>query len=150
MRPAGIRFQELLENLNLIPPQVYNIGPCESPPWEIVPPIIHLECALLKKNETNRDIYLNCLNRIIDEYADSQIIYTDGSKTEEGVGSAFPPLVKVSLDKSPALWGIYTAELYAIWQALRYVEMQLNDTTLICSDSLSAIQALGDDIVETQ
>ncbi|KAJ8944875.1 hypothetical protein NQ314_009365 [Rhamnusium bicolor] len=38
----------------------------------------------------------------------------------------------------------YTAELYAIWQAVRYTEMNNSNITLICSDSLGALQSLAD------
>jgi ribonuclease HI len=72
------------------------------------------------------------------------VIYTDASKTHEGVGCAFyspenatERKLKLSNESS-----IHTAELYAIHQALCYSQTLDQKNIIICTDSLSAIQAI--------
>ena len=70
-------------------------------------------------------------------------VYTDGSKTDYGVDCAFLALEEIYSWTLSPMASIYTAELYAIWMALRYCEMSIYDQFLICTDSLSCIQAIG-------
>ena len=142
-RPVGIRIQELLNNLDEELPATYELTYCEIPPWKITPPTIHFECAVYKKGETCNTIYLSTFHEIKNNYPDCQIIYTDGSKTDQGVGSAFAILDKTYYWSLNPKASIYTAELYAIWQALRYIEYEENNTFLICCDSLSVLESIS-------
>ena len=142
-RPVSVRFHELLNAMGESLPSVYNLRPTEIPPWKLILPKFHLECTMFKKNDCNRLLLLTQFYTIVNSY-EGQKLYTDGSKLDQGVGSAFSDGINVHSWSLPKSASIYTAELYAIWMALRYVEMNSFSVTLICSDSLSALKALSD------
>ncbi|XP_075217980.1 uncharacterized protein LOC142322789 [Lycorma delicatula] len=81
---------------------------------------------------------------LVSEHNQKLDFYTDGSKTANGVGSDFHCAGVSHLWSLPTVASVYTAELYAIWQALRYCEHYNVPSFLICSDSMSSIQALQD------
>ena len=69
-------------------------------------------------------------------------IYTDGSKTEEGVGFA-----AISKDfkcqySLPSIATVFTAELCAIHKAVTLVQEENLENVTIYSDSKSAIEAI--------
>ena len=74
------------------------------------------------------------------------IIYTDGSKfvSEDRVGSAiYSPDLNVTLKfKLPPETSIFSAESWAILQAINLIEDRYCDEASICSNSLSALQAI--------
>lgn len=69
-------------------------------------------------------------------------IYTDGSKIANKTSSAFvsPTFSKKQRIRNGS--SIFTAEIIAIYEALKFCDTQNEQKFLICSDSLSAIQAL--------
>ena len=77
-------------------------------------------------------------------YQQHYIMYTDGSKSDLGVGSTAISRRKNIKITLPAVASIFTAELHAITQALRLIHSLNIRRTLIVSDSLSAIKAIGD------
>ena len=114
----------------------------KKPPWQIPDISFCKELTLIKKSSVP-DYYLR--NLFIEHFAlheGSVPIYTDGSKSEDGVGFAviFPELcVKRRL---PDVCSIFTAELSAILLALQYT-YTFNDTSyIIVSDSQSALAAI--------
>ena len=97
------------------------------------PPKIHLECSHYRKRETNSTVYQSVFYEILSKYPDFMRIYTDGSKTDQGVGSAIAIEDEVRRWTLPHACSIFSAELYAIWQALRYCDMSHCNSFLICS-----------------
>ncbi|XP_067127924.1 uncharacterized protein [Centruroides vittatus] len=78
-------------------------------------------------------------------------IYTDGSRTPEGVGAAYIYISnnreqynrKIKLDKR---CNNYQAELIALEQAVSWISNNMKNITItICTDSLSVLKALNDD-----
>lgn len=69
-------------------------------------------------------------------------LYTDGSRSENGVGAALVVNNESHYWTLNPMCSIFTAELYAIWQAMLYFSFQGNSRCLICVDSLSAIKVL--------
>ncbi|KAG5871806.1 hypothetical protein JTB14_005729 [Gonioctena quinquepunctata] len=128
-------MKELLELYNEELPIVYSTQFCEIPPWKLNLPTIHKECAKFKKSETNPGTYQQEFLQLINKYPMSLNIYTDGSKTANGTGSAFYTNGQSYSWKIHAAASIYTAELYAIWQAIRYTEFMPQHTSTICTDS---------------
>ena len=141
-RPIRVRLKELLDTMDVSLPNVHKFEVNEIPPWEITPISVNLDMLPYKKEETRRTLIISEFNKIISKYPNHQIIYTDGSRTENGIGSAFLHLGISYSWTLPCEARNYTAELYAIWQALLYMETIPDYKYLICSDSLSAIQAL--------
>lgn len=138
-RPAGIRVHETIDAEF---PEILPLLSCEAPPWKIPVPKCHLECTVFSKKEYNKRLIKNIFEEIIQRYSNATIIYTDGSKMDQGVGSAFVAENKTHSWRLDYRASIYTAELYAIWQAMLYSNMNKRRTFVICSDSLSAISAI--------
>ena len=82
---------------------------------------------------------------ILADIPDSFIIYTDGSKTTEGVGAAYAIPSGEQLYRLPATSSILTAELVAISAAVQ--DDSLRNTPhhniVICTDSMNSLKLLG-------
>ena len=79
------------------------------------------------------------------EYPLSEIFFTDGSKTEEGVAAAAVSTKRINKPftcRLPDDSSIYTAELRAILLALKRVYYSKGKSFLILSDSLSSFQSM--------
>ena len=76
-----------------------------------------------------------------EEHNDSIKIYTDGSKTESGVGFAATTRITVAKRRLPDCYSIYTAELYALHDTLESLYEGNNLNFTIASDSRSALQS---------
>ena len=82
----------------------------------------------------------------LEEHQNSIHIYTDGSKTNAQVGSAalVPSLTMSDSQKLPHQASIFSAELYAIILALKFIYFLPHSNFSIFSDSQSAIQAVAE------
>ena len=70
-------------------------------------------------------------------------IFTDGSKSVEGVGLAVVTRASCEVAKLPSMSSIYTAELSAINTALALVHKTNRKNFVIYSDSKSALEGLN-------
>ena len=79
-------------------------------------------------------------------YRDSVLIFTDGSKFVDRCGSAFVAYLAegphVVGKRLPNMCGIFSAELYAILLAVRFVKTAKLSNAVIFSDSVSVLQSL--------
>lgn len=142
-RPVGVRLNEIMETMEEYFPPVYKIGPCEVPPWILITANIILKYDSNSREETNRQLLASNFYTALNPFEEYHKLYTDGSKLDQGVGCSFFDESQTYSWSLPNSASIYTAELYAIWQALRYTEMNTWNDTIICSDSLSALQGLS-------
>ena len=94
------------------------------------------------KSETMGNSFRNLAHSIPKDYQDHTKFYTDGSKTEAGVGASVYYNNIMKMIKFPDFCSIYTAEAFAISHALEIVKEQKIDQALILSDSLSAIYSI--------
>ncbi|XP_073999915.1 ribonuclease H1-like [Rhodnius prolixus] len=103
-----------------------------------------MDLAIFKKDDTPPVVYRQRLLELMSVYYDSRSVFTDGSKTDNGVGSA------VYTDGVTLSWilphyaSVYTAETYALCQALKLIKDNHYNKSLVLTDSLSAIMALRD------
>lgn len=79
---------------------------------------------------------------MVSHHENNQIIYTDAAKSTDGVGCAYHSNTTHQMYKLPEDCSIFTAELIAIQKAIEYAVTQSLQNTLICSDSMSSIQAI--------
>ncbi|KAG5895186.1 hypothetical protein JTB14_037784 [Gonioctena quinquepunctata] len=126
-RLATIRAWEVLKILNKKFPDFYPNHIREGEPWTILN--LKTQFNWAKEEETSDRNFLTAF-------------YV--SKTLNGVTSAF-------LTKNEALYlkltdfaTIYRAEIYAIYQALRYCDMNKNKLLLVCSHFRSVLETLQD------
>ena len=115
------------------------------PPWTILPAEVNFELAKHKKSQASALEYNQLFCEILDELqGNSVIIYTDGSKSDIGVGCAYIDIENNKTFKMnlPCECSVFTAELVAILEAVKYaLESPLKNYT-ICSDSMSALQSM--------
>nr|XP_023013900.1 uncharacterized protein LOC111503745 [Leptinotarsa decemlineata] len=100
------------------------------------------ELTRFEKCSTNRELIIQSLNNILDKYPGYTKVYTDGSKTVEGVGAAVITQ-DISLKyKLPSQGSVYTAEMYAIYGAMKHINSTHQLTYVLMTDSLSSLDTL--------
>ena len=130
-------------NLNLVD----DATSLDIAPWKLSVPAVRFDLASFKKDSTNPEIYKQLYLQLISEYPLSEKLFTDGSKTKEGVAAAAVSTKRIKkpfICRLPDDSSIYTAELRAILLALKHVyysKEKLN-IFLILSDSLSSLQSI--------
>ena len=140
-KPFSFRVQEIIHDLEI---QKHNI--CINkipvvPPWK--QPLVSY-CKYF--NELKKDFPCNAMKALFLEHkalhSDSVEIYTDGSKSSAGAGFG---VLSTDFDFSVRLHDYassFTAELYAVLNALKSIlVLDKNNFTIYC-DSLSVLQAL--------
>lgn len=108
-----------------------------SPPWKTNLPRIDIQLSGYDKGNVNQQLIVQEFNSIAHyKYAAYEKIYTDASKTITGAGSVVVGPNDILKFKLPKLASIFTAELYAILQALNYSNTLNANKILIVTDSL--------------
>lgn len=143
-RPLSIRVMEHLDKNNRKFFKVSQYGFNKFPSWLISNAVCCTELTKYKKNDTSPIMYASRFLCIKDNYQNATTMYTDGSKSEVGVGCAAVTSNSKRTWRLPHSTSIYTAELYAIHKALELVLKcpTKNRITIVCSDSLSARNTL--------
>ena len=136
-----IRANRLLESVNehIIFPQVNKF----PPPWLMhkVRTCTHLY-YLSKKYTYTPDHHKQHTIEHIRRKGTHFAIYTDGSKSQMGVGYAAISISKNLKFSLPERASVFTAELSAIWSAITIIKEQPPQKFVIYSDSRSSIEAL--------
>lgn len=115
-------------------------------PWLFKEVCVNLSLAFTKKSLVNSNIFRDHFSKVIENYKHYTRIYTDGSKSSEGVGYAF--LIEHNnynfITKTVRMddrCSVFTAEARAILDGCEY-PWKDNEKRLIISDSKSVIEAL--------
>ena len=140
--PFGIRIQRLMEDMNI---QINTIAESKLslvPPWELALPNVNMSCKIGKKTSTNPYDFLSKFYELTNMYSEFNFIYTDGSKSGDKVGCAAVTSGGPCKMRLPDRCSVYTAELQAIKIALVQIKESTHNAFVICSDSLSALQAI--------
>lgn len=116
------------------------------PPWIIPEPKINLELSEYNKENTHPTAYKIMFHELSKRYSTYRHVYTDASKfgSENDVGSAYycEDDNTTAMFRLPNITSIYTAELYGILQALKYIENHAGKQFTINTDSLSALKSI--------
>ena len=131
MEEAGININNIMANT--IP---------NNPVWVAPEPTVLFNLTWYEKSSTAPEIYRTYFYQLLNKYKEFCPIYTDGSKQQEKVACAFVTPYSTSAVCLPDNASIYTAEAVAILRALNYCEVSLIQNFIICSDSLSVLQAI--------
>ena len=110
--------------------------------WQIGRPEIECSLSVFKKNNTPTSILKAMAKDQIAKFEDFKHIFTDGSRSENGVGAAAVMNDIVKRSSLPHIASIFTAELHAISLALKIIQENAHMKYAIFIDSLSAIDAL--------
>lgn len=129
--------------------------------WDLNKPIqlydhnitFHSEIGHIKVNKQHisESIIKQLFRQLVNiTYKDYITVYTDGSKTTTGVGSAviIPSLNVFHKYRLGTLCSSYSAEVYAIYKAIEYIRTlsNIDKKIVICTDSLSAIKSIESSI----
>ncbi|XP_072162117.1 uncharacterized protein, partial [Bemisia tabaci] len=113
------------------------------PPWTPPNIEIHLNSCSLSKSDTSHAELRSNFFSTLENYQDYKQIYTDGSKLENSqTGCAFITQNESRSFKLSPIASIFTAEAFAIHQALNFLQETEDKKAIICSDSLSVLSAL--------
>ncbi|XP_025423827.1 uncharacterized protein LOC112693116 [Sipha flava] len=115
------------------------------PPWTAKLDI-NLEINILQKNVTLPHTYRQYFMQIRELFKDYTEIYTDGSKSDKGVGAAVACQDTEIMLRLPNECSIYTAEAQAIIQALDLIKNKNIQKAIIFSDSLSTLKSIQNSI----
>ena len=137
----GGRMRKLLADLNLNLPRILEVGLPLYPPW--TNPVELDLVGIGKKNRSDLEIQSR-FREYTSKYQDYIAIYTDGSKSLDGVGYAAVSGRESVLGSLPPQSSIYTAELYAILAAVKMTKGTDHQHFIVYSDSRSALQAIKD------
>lgn len=89
--------------------------------------------------DMHRQHFLQLRNDVYNGYIEC---YTDGSKMNGNTGYAFIINDHLGSNRLLSICSVFTAELYAIYKAVEYIESTNWEKIVICSDSLSSLQAI--------
>ncbi|XP_076042208.1 uncharacterized protein LOC143026096 [Oratosquilla oratoria] len=116
-KPLQVRLNEQVEDVSIKTQNVFQVGHPHIPPW-IIPEISKCSIEITKRNisiEQVKSIFLEH-DKIHEEHIK---IYTDGSKSNNGVGYGVIHDDTSYLSKLPDSASIFTAEISAINHALK-------------------------------
>ena len=139
--PFQVRLNKSVSEESLKNQSILELTPSRVPPW-FVPRAEICVKTIIKKNssdEVTKKLFLEH-----DEVHNGAYkIFTDGSKSNEGVGLAVVTKDSYEVAKLPNMTSVYTAELSAINRALALVHRTNKKNFVIYSDSKSALESLN-------
>jgi len=111
---------------------------------EMESPVVDIEMCSFDKALTPASVLRGIYTDIVNvKYPNYHTIFTDGSKSVRGVGAAAVSCHGKKTASLPKLASIFTAEMKALHLALKMAEDCNPGSTVICSDSLSSLIAIG-------
>ena len=144
-KSLGYKVRQDLQELQIDIPAISIYTESEIGPWEQPEIMVCMSLALFSKEATSPEEFIQSF-RAHRHDVDFEI-YTDGSKTNSGVGAGFGILSNVpgngftSRSLHP-MSSVFSAELYAIKLALLTLRVYQDRSVVIYSDSRSALQAV--------
>ena len=132
-----------IERRNIMPVFSYRLLKIDTPTWKIASVRFDLILCELRKGGTHEAVYRVAFQELVQErYRNHAKIFTDESKSKEGVGTAAVQTDTVRRTSLQLHAAVYTAEVQAISLALNMVEKREHQQWLLCTDSVSAIETL--------
>ena len=140
-RPFGYRVKEIIAQFNLSRNQVCQVDFSVTPPWKL-PTIKYCRYFIGIKKEMLEEEIRNMFLEHATEHSNSTFIFTDGSKSNAGVGYGVYSGIFNRKGALPQVASNFTAELYAVLSALEKIITLNQRNFTIFIDSRSALQAL--------
>ncbi|KAG5892080.1 hypothetical protein JTB14_022738 [Gonioctena quinquepunctata] len=113
-----------------------------TPPWHI--PKLHEDTSLchFRKTETPPKMIVQAFKALLSRYQEHSHCYTDASKSEDKVGAAFVFQEEVKRYPLPPSTSVFSGEIFAIFQAVKYITSHGIQKATLITDSLSAVETL--------
>ena len=144
--PLGLRLLPHLEEAGIDVGVISDFSKFpDQPPWTFLTPEVRFDLTSMRKDSTSSLVYKAMFADLCSQLPSYDQIFTDGSKTDEGVAcAAFQQSSDRSCTKSiPSDGSVYSAELTALALGLQLVQSSDPGNFLICTDSLSALEAIS-------
>jgi ribonuclease HI len=142
-RPFPLRAKVLIHSYDIDLDHIIAEPPMEIPPWTILNIVTCQEMYQFKKSICSSAQLRVQFRDHLTDHEQSFVIYTDGSKTSDGVGyAAVGENVDISRRIQPFA-SIFTAELSAIYDSLGICDHVPQESITIITDSKSAIQSIN-------
>lgn len=138
-QPFGIRAKRQLADFGVCGFQVLGRGWSKHPPWQLMRPPLILDMVGSGNNPFSLQ---SIFSSILEQHRHCTVVYTDGSKRGDTLGCSVVYPDRSYKYRLPAEFTVYDAELYAVQKALERMGGQDGGQLLICSDSLSGLQAI--------
>lgn len=136
------RGKNIIQKYNVSLDAIETEGPPRFPPWKTGNVSVCEEVSVHHKSENSeafmRNIFLNHLS----EHEVDLKVYTDGSKTNEGVGFSIHCEETSASHRLREHFSIFTAELYGLLEAVKYAKTRSSEQLALITDSRSSIQAI--------
>ena len=138
----GIHCKKLLKEAKIDVGEIaINIIP-DVPIWDSESVTVDFTLSEFDKSSTSSTVFKSRFNELKQKSLDFCHIYTDGSKVETKVTSAYVCPYGTRGYRLRDGCSIFTAEVEAINKALRYVKVSTRKSCVIFSDSMSVLQAI--------
>ena len=111
-------------------------------PWTLLHPIFDFHLAAFSNTQSCSSVLELSFREILSSYSDYAFIFTDGSADNDSVACAFYSLQSTQSSKLNSFLSVFSAEKFAIYNTLQYVNSTLVKKTVFFSDSLSALETL--------
>ena len=144
-KSLGFRVRQEVQALDLEVPAISILTESKLGPWEQPTLEVCMALSIFYKNVTTAEEFVQNFRS---HRHDVDIeVYTDGSKSDTGVGAGFGIVSNVvgrgfSGRRLHPMSSVFTAELYAIKLALLTLRVYQNKSCVVYSDSRSALQAI--------
>ena len=141
-KPLEVRLAEPANEVGILPPAVTEINTPKYPPWNRGSLNI-CQAQYDKKSCSDAQLRTSFLEHV-SGHVGSIGIYTDGSKSSDGVGCSVITPDRVIKKKLPASSSVFTAELLAVQSALKYIffSSPSGNSFTIFTDSMSILLSL--------
>lgn len=138
----AVRIWSLLSELESFPSPPPIQVHLHTPLWCTPRPQICLDLSLDPKDSVGPATLCYHFLSILDVFRGSEVVYTDDSMADGHVGFAYIHRGHFEQHSLPDGCSVFTAKLVAISHALRYIHSCPRESFLLCTDSLSSLQAI--------
>ena len=138
----GIHCNKLLNKAKIDVGEIAINSIPDVPIWDSEPVTVDFTLSEFDKSSTSSAVFKSRFNAVKQKYLDFCHIYTDGSKVETKVASAYVCPYGTKGYRLRDGSSIFTAEVEAINQALTFVKVSTRKSFVIFSDSMSVLQAI--------
>ena len=138
----GIHCKKLLKKAKIDVGEIATNSIPDVPIWDSEPVTVEVTLSEFNKLSTSSTVFKSPFNEVKQKYLEFCLIYTDGSKVETKVASAYVCPYGTRGYRLRDGCSFFTAKVEMINKALTYVKVSTRKSFVIFSDSMSVLQAI--------
>ena len=140
-KPFQVRINEEIQDEAIKKQKINEVGCSAYPPW-LMPQVQICPKTIIKKKSSTEECRYKFLQHNSHVHRNHTKVFTDGSKTSNGVGSAVFIDNTIHQSRLSNCASVFTAEMTAIINALSLINKRSELEFVIFSDSYSSIKAI--------